>query len=308
MDKIKTIIIGTSEFAVPILEAALAHPMLEVAAIVTQPDRPAGREQTLKPSAVKQFLLDKKSEITIIQPEKIKDISGELLDEYEPELIIVASYGQIIPNNILEYPKYKCLNFHGSLLPKLRGAVPVNMAILLGFEKTGVTLQIMAEKMDVGDIISTREYILKPDETAESLMAELSMLSVEILNQDLEKWILGQIQPSAQDESEATYCYRGDISKDKAEIKFETDIDLAERMIRAFYPWPVVWFELPGKGRVKIFKAKKSDIQSQATGLQLTKSDKKLLLNLQNGTLELLELQLEGKKRDSVINYYFLVN
>lgn len=307
MKKVNTIFMGTSDFAVPILEAALDDPFLNVLAVVTQPDRPVGRHQDLTPPAVKQFLINRNLSIDIIQPEKIREISEELITKYNPELILVASYGQIIPNNLLDYPKYKALNFHGSLLPKLRGATPVNMAILQGFEKTGVTLQVMAEKMDVGDIISTREYILKNEETAESLMQELSKLSVDILKNDLKNWIDGKIQPIKQDDSEATYCSKDDISKESAEIKFETDVDLAERMVRAFYPWPVAWFNLPEKGRVKIFKAIKSPNQSTGN-FELTRDRDKLFLNLKDGTLEILQLQLEGKKGDFAKNYLYLAN
>lgn len=308
MNKVKTIFIGTSDFAVKILEGALAHPLLEIVAVVTQPDRPVGRHQELTPPAVKQFLLDSNFQIPVLQPEKIRDGAEEILNKYQPELILVASYGQIIPNNILNYPKYKCLNFHGSILPKLRGATPVNMAILQGFDTTGVTLQVMAEKMDVGDIIATREYNLKNEDNAESLMSELADLSVEILNSDLPKWINREIQAQPQNESEATYSSRYSISKENAEIKFETDVALAERMIRAFYPWPVAWINLPGKGRIKIFKAKLSDKTPESSILKITKEDNKLLLNLNNGVLELHEIQLEGKKRDSANNYLFLVN
>lgn len=311
MKKIKTIFIGTSEFAIPILKKISELDYIDLNLIVTQPDKPFGRKQKLKAPALKTWANENLHTINILQPEKIKKISQEILNTYEPELIIVASYGQIIPNNMLEYPKFKCLNIHGSVLPKLRGAVPIQRAILDGMSSTGVTLQKMVQKMDKGDIISIREIDIEQKDTTESLFRKLEKLSVQMLNDDLIKWVNGEIAPIPQDELEVTYCGRDDISKQNAEVQFNTDIDLVERMVRAFYPWPVAWFMIPeGKYQGKRIKIFKSKIHSQKINPEfgLEKVDGKLVLNLKNGCLEILELQLEGKKRRGGEEYFYLVD
>jgi methionyl-tRNA formyltransferase len=328
MNKIKTIFIGSGEFAVPILKKLLEIDFIDLKAVITQPDKPVGRKQELEPTEVGKYaqlritndeLREFPSEVEgspdavqsalwdILKPTKIRQVADELLAKYEPELIIVASYGQIIPNNLLDFPKYKCLNIHGSLLPKLRGAVPVQMAILQGFERTGVTLQIMAEKMDVGDIITNYELQITSVDTSESLMGKLANLAAENIEMDLKRWIEGEIEPIKQDDNEATYCYKDDISKEKAEITFETDINLAERMIKAFYPWPIAWVKYNGKV-LKIYNATHAQLQITNDELRIFKEGKKLYLGLKNGCLELLEVQLEGKQRRLSVDYLFLAN
>ncbi len=308
MNKVRTIFIGSGEFAITQFKELLKLDYINLVAVITQPDRPIGRKQELAPTPLKDYILKNSIKIALEQPEKIRLVSQDLLSKYQPELIIVAAYGQIIPQDMLEYPKHKCLNLHGSILPKLRGAVPVNMTILEGFTETGVTLQRMEMEMDKGPIVSVKKYKLKKDETAESLMSELSELSGEIIKEDLIKWIRGEILEVEQNESEATYCYKEDISKEKAEIKFDTPVEVAERMVRAFYPWPVAWVSLESK-MFKIYKA--SDIRRQVSEidkLALKVMDKKLYLVLKDGLLGLEEVQLEGKKRDLAKNYLYLVH
>ncbi|MCA9381107.1 methionyl-tRNA formyltransferase [Candidatus Dojkabacteria bacterium] len=322
--KIKTIFIGTSEFAVPILNACLNHELLDLKAVITQPDRPVGRKQDMQAPPVKSELQitnyparisshsNAGGELQIEQPESIKEVADEILEKYKPELIIVASYGQIIPKSILNYPKYGCLNFHGSLLPKLRGAVPIQMSILNGLEKTGVTLQKMVFKMDEGPIISTREIALTGTETYESLTKTLAELSVEILNEDLRDWIDGTIEAKEQNEQEATYCYIKDTAKDKAEITADTSVEIAERMVRAFYPWPVAWITIKsGKNegkRLKIFKSRISDLKSEENALTVSMDDNNLVLKLKDGCLIMEEVQLEGKDKRSGEDYLWLVD
>ncbi|MCA9386520.1 methionyl-tRNA formyltransferase [Candidatus Dojkabacteria bacterium] len=312
--KISTIFIGTSEFAVPILNACLNNQLLDVKTVLTQPDRPVGRKQVPEAPKVKQYLIENDSKVEIEQPEKIKDVADKILEKYKPDLIIVASYGQIIPKSILNYPKYGCLNFHGSLLPILRGAVPIQMSILQGFEKTGVTMQKMVFKMDEGPIISTREIKLDGSETYETLTRTLSELSVEILNEDLEGWVNRNIEAEEQDDSKATYCYIKDTAKDKAEITSETTVEQAERMIRAFYPWPIAWLTIPnGKNkdkRLKIYNSKirnsKYEIRNNEK-IKITNEEDQLVLNLKDGLLILEEVQLEGKEKRSGEDYLWLV-
>jgi len=320
MNKIKTIFIGTSEFAVPILEKLVEIDFIDVVCVITQPDRPVGRKQKMQSSPVKLKVKSYKLKVGLEQPESIRKVADELLEKYKPELIIVASYGQIIPKKILNYPKYGALNVHGSLLPDLRGAVPIQMAVLNGYEQTGVTLQKMVFKMDAGGIITNYELRIKNEDTYESLSERLSRLAAENLEGDLKKWISGEIEALPQDETLATYCYITDTKKEKAEIKENTGVELAERMTRAFYPWPVAWFKVKsgkyeGK-RVKVFNAivrksaaidsnQKAEIREQKAG-QLLADSGKLYLYLKDGMLELKEIQLEGKDKRKGSEYLWL--
>ncbi len=313
MNKVNTIFIGTGEFAIPILQKLLSLESIKLDAVVTQPDKPAGRKQELTAGPIKNYLNKNNTlGIDIIQPEKIRLVSQEILDKYKPELIIVAAYGQIIPKDILEYPKYKCLNIHGSLLPELRGAVPVPMAILQNLKETGVTIQRMVFEMDEGPIIASAKYQIQDDETTESLMKALSEIGADLLQETLDSWIDGRLSEVPQDSTRATYCYKDDISKSKAKITFSTEIDLAERMVRAFFPWPIAWLKMSDGKMLKIFKSKKVLHQENPIVLQnqeaikVIKDGKRLILSLDNGALELLEVQLEGKKRDSAKNYLYL--
>lgn len=303
--RIKTIFIGSGEFAVPILNKLLQSDLIEITCVISQPDKPVGRKQILTPTPVSEFLQKNSIKINLETPAKIRLEAENLLNKYQPELIIVASYGQIIPENILNYPKYKALNIHGSLLPELRGAVPVQMSILNGVNKTGVTIQRMVYQMDAGPIVALREVELTNKETSDLLMDQLGSLGAELLIETLPKWIEGKIEEVPQNEMDATYCYKDDIAKHKAEITFETDINLAERMVRAFYPWPIAWVKYNNKF-IKIYSAVIGTTITGLNNLKFIKKDKKLYLGLKNGSLEILELQEEGKKRGDFKNYFYL--
>lgn len=305
--KVKTLLIGSGDFAIPIFKAALEADFLEVVGIVTQPDKPFGRTQELKGSAVFEALKEA-TQITWFKPTRFRNEYEDMLAKTNPDLVLVASYGQILPKEFIEYPRHKALNFHGSILPQLRGAVPVPMAILQGLTETGVTLQVMSEGMDEGDVVSIAICDLNGTETTQSLMQNLAELGVGMLQNELPKYLSSELHPTPQDHSKATYCYKTDIEKEKAEITFETDITLAERMIRAFYPWPIAYVMIEGK-MLKIYKAKiHSKNVNSSNNLQIRRDGKSLLLELSSGTLELLEVQLEGKKRDNAKNYLFLAN
>lgn len=321
MQKVKTIFIGTAEFGILSLEALSNLEFIDLVAVVTQPDKPAGRKQEPKASPVKQWytknvfnssLEEGLRRVTLPkleQPESIKKSAQMLMDTYKPELIVVAAYGQIIPTSILDYPKYNCLNLHGSLLPKLRGAVPVHMAILQGLDFTGVTLQKMVKKMDAGPIIQSKDIRLIGKETTQSLMSKLAKLASDIIVEDLEKWVNGGLEEIKQNEEDATYCYMSDISKEKAEITFDTPIIQAERMVRAFNPWPVAWFVNNKGKRVKVFKAVMNTqlpVENDKELFSIFKKEKRLFLHLIDGDLELLELQVEGKQKGFASDYLYL--
>jgi len=312
MKRARTLFIGTSEFAVPILKELSETDFVDLTGIVTQPDKAVGRHHSImQVSPVKKWVIENAVGVEISQPEKLKNAQQKILQKIDPELIIVASYGQMIPKDMIEFPKYKCLNVHVSLLPDLRGAVPMPMAILKGYKQTGVSIPIMTEKLDEGDIIAQAKVGISENETTESLTAKASKVGADLLVRILPDWISGKIEPTAQDDLKATYCYTGDIAKDKAEITYETDVVTAERMIRAFNPWPVAWAYIDHKGaqkRLKIFKAKilAADQKSESKNLQIRRDGKRLFLDLENGSLELLEIQLEGKERSNAKDYLFL--
>jgi len=307
MQKIKTMFIGSGEFAVPILDSLIKNELTDIVCVVTQPDKPVGRKQILTPTPVGKFLQKNTIKLNLETPAKIRLEAENLQNKYQPELIIVASYGQIIPESILNYPKYKALNIHGSLLPELRGAVPVQMAILNGLKVTGVTIQRMVYEMDAGPLVGMQEVQLDGTETTDILMDKLASVGSNLLTKVLPQWIDGGIQEVVQNEQNATYCYKDDISKHKAEIDYDTDVLVAERMIRAFNPWPVAWVNYQGK-LLKIFSAIPTELKEQSEQLKFIKKNKKLYLVLKNGCLEVLELQQEGKNRDSYINYLFLAS
>lgn len=307
---IRTLFLGTGEFAVPILDSLMQNASVDLVGVVTQPDKPVGRAQELAPGAVGAALtesLKPKSEgLKIFKPEKLRLEAPKILEDTQPELVIVAAYGQMIPDIMLDYPKYRALNLHGSLLPQLRGAVPVQAAIVQGLEYTGVTIQRMVKELDAGPTIAQVKTAIEPQETAGELMLRLAGLGAKLLADVLPQWIAGELQEQVQIESLSTYCYQQDISKDKAQLMFHTPAALAARMIRAFNPWPVAWVALADGKRLKIFSAKLYSEECCFTTGMITRRGKLLCLQLRDGLLELGEIQLEGKQRRAAHDYLFL--
>jgi methionyl-tRNA formyltransferase len=302
----KTLFIGSGIFAVDILKGLLSSSGIEIVGIITQPDKPAGRKKILShcPVADYAFMQANSSKLQIFQPEQLKSRAEEIIEKTKPELVIVADYGQIVPDSIINYPKYKCLNVHGSLLPDLRGAVPIPMAILKGYTETGVSIPIMTSKLDDGAIIAFQKEQIKPDDTTESLKARLAIIGSVLLVKTIPAWVAENIKLIPQDESKATYVWQKDISKDKAQITPSTLIDLADRMIRGFYPWPIAWCKVIDNRQkefiVKIIRAKKIDTTledfKEISVNTFVKHHKKLYLSLSDGILEILLLQVEAKK------------
>lgn len=309
--KIKTLFLGTSDFALEIIRSILASNYLDLVAVVTQPDRPFGRKKVITPPPVKSLISLEAKDIKIFQPEKIKLDYKSILDEVKPEIIIVAAYGQILPEEFLNYPVYGSFNFHGSILPDLRGAIPIQAALLKGYKKTGVTLQKMVKEMDAGDIVAIRETAIKQDDDYITLEKKLSDLSAEIINSELKDYINGKIVVIKQEEAEATYCYIKDITFESAEIKFSDDKYTAINKIKAYSKSPVAWVRLENGKILKIFKAKinSNDPIEKITGLKLLKDrQKNILLCLRDGQIELLDMQLEGKTRGKPNDYAYLTN
>jgi methionyl-tRNA formyltransferase len=309
MNKVRTIFFGSGEFAVPILEGLLSMESVDVVAVVTQMDKPAGRNQELKPVPVKDKIDKKYPELKVYTPVKYRLEQKEILEIEKPDLIIVADYGQILPEFTINYPRYKCLNVHGSILPDLRGAVPIPVAILKGYEKTGVSIPIMTTGLDDGPVLAMTEVDIDKSDTTESLKTKLAQSGAELLERTLPQWLHGKLVPLEQNEEKATIADKTLIEKSKAQITKDTSAETADRMVRAFYPWPVAWCEIELNGKVqrlKIFETKISEVTIHNDTGKISRDGKQLLLNLENGTLELLDLQLEGKKRGMSNEYLFL--
>ena len=294
---IRTIFYGTSTFGIPAAEWLLKNTNL--VAVITTPDKPVGREQEFLGSSVKQWARDNK-DLNILQPEGLKDEGlNDVLADLSPDLALVADYGKIIPGTVLDIPKYKTLNLHVSLLPKYRGASPMQTAILNGEKVSGVTLFVLEPKLDTGPIIAQKEIVLEPEENFETLHKKSASLSAELLNEYLEPYVGGEIKPKPQDHSQATYTKI--FSKEDGRIDWQKSAEQIERMIRALNPWPGTWSNLVGllpgdkTKLVKIFQANLSD-KELSPGETFTQNDK-LFVGTGDGALEVHELQIEGGKR-----------
>jgi methionyl-tRNA formyltransferase len=276
--KLKIIFMGTPDFAIPILEAITHCSLFTVCCVITTPDKPVGRQQKITPPPVKKLAL--KYKIPVLQPEKISQARDQITD-YQPDLIVVAAYGQILPKEILNIPKYGCINVHASLLPKYRGSSPIQFAILNDEKTTGVTIMIMDEKMDHGPILAQEKIAIQPNETAQTLHDKLARLGADLLIKTIPQYIQGEIKPQPQDESKATYTKI--LTRQDGQIDWQKSAQEIERQIRALTPWPGTWTIFNGK-RLKILKAKvvnKKDEMAIQTG---------------KGYLLLEMVQPEGKK------------
>ncbi len=289
---------GTPDFAVNSLEAIndAGH---EITLVVTQPDKPKGRSGALQMSDVKQCAL--KLGIPVFQPEKIKDPAAfDKLKEYECELIVVAAFGQIIPEEILKFPKYGCINVHASLLPRLRGASPIQTAILEGDAETGVTIQQMGVGLDTGDILSQSRIPIDKDDTGGSLFDKLADLGAELVVKTIEDIGEGRIRPCPQDEDKASYAKK--IDKSMGRIDWNMDACEIERLIRALDPWPSAFSSLEGR-MGKIWKAQTVPGTDAAPGRVTDVRKDGISVACGSGSLIIKEIQLEGKKRMPVHDF-----
>lgn len=241
---------GTADFAIPPLKILIEN-NFNILLIITQIDQPKGRGMKLQPPPVKEFAI--KNNLNYIQPENLKEPSFlEKIKQLQPELIIVSAYGKILPSELLNLPKYGCINIHASLLPKYRGAAPIQAAILNGDSSTGISIMKMNEKMDEGDIIMQEEIKLTGKETAPILSNQLSELGAILLLKAIELISKNKVQYLPQDHSKATYARK--IKKEDGKIDWNYTAHYIERMIRAYQPWPSAYCYYKGKV-LKIFDA-----------------------------------------------------
>jgi methionyl-tRNA formyltransferase len=283
---------GTPRFAVPSLHALLEHGH-EIACVFTQPDRPAGRGQALRASAVKELALSR--QIAIEQPEKLRDPAVlERVRALGVDAIVVAAYGKILPKALLDLPPRGAINVHGSLLPKYRGAAPIQRAILAGDSQTGITIMQMNEKMDAGDILLQAEMPIRADDTAQSLGERLAVLGAELLADALERVARGKLVPRRQDESQVSFAPL--VKKEEGAIDWRHPAEDIERMVRAFTPWPSAYTTL----HEKLLKIHRASVITQAAaappGTVVRAARTEIDVAAGAGLLRLHELQLEGKR------------
>jgi methionyl-tRNA formyltransferase len=234
------IFFGTPEFVIPVIEKI--RQQHEVVAIVTTPDQKVGRKQLITPSPVNVY--GQEHTIPVMTPQQLNNETIEQLHTYNPDLIVVASYGKIIPKAVLEIPTFGAINIHPSLLPKFRGASPIPATILHGDAVGGVSIIKMDEELDHGPIIIKKEYNLSPTDTTETLLPILFIEGADALLEILDDYIKGNIKPTPQHDDEATFC--GRFTKEDAYIDLENlpDKEIIDRMIRAYTPWPIVWTKI----------------------------------------------------------------
>ena len=289
----RVIFMGTPDFAVGTLEEIIkaGH---EVVLAVTQPDKPKGRGNAMQFPPVKECAIA--HEIPVFQPKKIREEENvEYLRKFQPDIIVVAAFGQILPKSILDMPKFGCINVHASLLPKYRGAAPIQWAILNGDEVTGVTIMRMDVGLDTGDMISKREVVIPDDETGGSLFDKLADIGAKLCVETMEQIEAGTVTYTPQNHEEATHVSM--ISKELGLIDWNKSAVEIERLIRGLNPWPSAFTKLDGK-TFKIWKAKVLPKNTECSaGCIVSVTKNSLEIQTGEGVLSLLEVQLEGKKR-----------
>ena len=288
----RIIYMGTPEFAVNALES-LVKAGHDVVACYTQPDKPKGRGKSLQPTPVKARALE--LGIPVYQPIKIREAENvEKIESYAPDAIVVAAFGQILPESILNIPKYGCINIHASLLPKYRGAAPIERAIIDGEKNTGITTMYMAKGLDTGDIIEQTIVPIADADTGETLTDKLALAGAELIISTLKKLEDGTAQRRTQNDEES--CYASMLSKDMGNIDFSMPAENIERLVRGLQPWPCAFTKINGKS-VQIYEAKVTDAPDGAEPGQITGVTKKsFAIVCGEGALQIKRLQPEGKK------------
>lgn len=294
---LRVVFAGTPSFALPSLKALIDHPEIEVAGVYTQPDRPAGRGQKLTQPPVKRLALAHGLEV--IQPERLKE-EGALdpLKKWRPDLLVVAAYGLILPRDMLEIPRFGAINVHASLLPRWRGAAPIQRAILAGDRETGITIFRIVEALDAGPMLLQKKSEIRPGETAGELHDRLARLGAEALIETLERW--HELKPRPQDDRLVTYAHK--IDKQEAELDWQRSAEELERQIRAFNPWPGAYTFWEGKP-LKIWRAEVVLPECEAPPGAVFRRDRVLEVATGKGLLRLLELQLPGGKKISARDF-----
>lgn len=287
----KIVFMGTPDYAVKTLEKLIkaGH---SVEAVFAQPDKPVGRKHILTPPPVK--VCAEKNNIPVFQPDSLKgDEAKEILEKIAPDVIVVVAYGKLLPEYILNIPKFGCVNGHASLLPKYRGASPIQWSIVCGEKQTGVTTMFMDKGMDTGDILETVTVDIGAEETAEELFERLSEISADLMVSTLEKLEKGEITPKSQDESKASYAPI--IKKEMAFLDFKRNAVELHNAIRGYYSWPCAYFFIDGK-RIKVISARVGSKTNEKPATVIANDDELIIACGENTSLKLVTIQPEGSK------------
>ena len=289
----RVVFIGTGAIGVPTLQALLNSSDHHLVGVVTGQDKPIGRDQRIEPMPIKKALAG--TNLSILQPARIKDREAiEQIDALRPHTIVVMAYGQILPRDILEIPAVACLNLHASLLPRWRGAAPIQAAIGAGDRETGITVMFMDEGLDTGDILLQRKIDILPNDTGGTLHDRLAQIAPEALLEALHLLASGEAPRMPQDKSCATYAPK--LKREDGRIDWSDPAEVIERKIRAYNPWPGAFMNLDRRN-LKIFSALLVDLSGKAG--EILKSKNNIVIAAGKGALSLGEVQLEGKRRMS---------
>jgi methionyl-tRNA formyltransferase len=290
---------GTPDFSVPILKA-LTETEHEIVLTVSQPDRPKGRKRIITPPPVK--VEAEKHGIPVLQPEKLKENFGEILS-YQPDIIITAAYGQILPKELLEAPEYGCINVHASILPELRGGAPIHYAILEGKKETGITIMYMVEQLDAGDILTQKTIPIENNDHVGSLHDKLSEAGAELLSDTLPDLFANRVEPLSQDDEKATFARN--IKREEEKIDWTKNHWEVYNHIRGMHPWPVAYTTYDKKN-MKIWWAEMDDLTYTGTPGEIVKivdNQSFIVICGNKKGLRITEIQPAGKKRMTVEDY-----
>jgi len=297
----RIVFIGTGEIGVPTLRA-LQRSEHELGRVVTQPDKPVGREQKITAPPIKKALIaggPNAGPAQTLQPARIKD--REAIDQIRalaPDVIVVMAYGQILPRAVLEIPKVACLNLHASLLPRWRGAAPIQAAIAAGDREAGMTVMYMDEGLDTGDILLQRKIDISPSETGATLHDRLAQIAPEALLESLRLLAAGNAPRIPQDQALATYAPK--LNREAGRLNWNESVEAIERKIRAYNPWPGAFTEFSGRN-LKIFAASIVDLRGKPG--EILRKDRELVVATSDRALSLTDVQLEGKRRMSAAEF-----
>lgn len=295
----RILFMGTPDFAESCLRALVENGQ-NVVGVISQPDKQKGRGMKVQYCDVKRYALEK--ELSVYQPETLKDEAiKELLEELSPDIIIVVAYGKILPEYVLEFPKYGCINVHGSLLPEYRGASPIQRAVIDGKKVTGVTTMYMDKGLDTGDMLLTREYEIGENTNTGEAFDDLAKIGAELLLETLDGLEKGTITPRKQDDSKATYAEK--IFKDECAISFDDNADIVHNKIRGLYPFPGAFCYHNGK-MLKLCQARiyKDNVPEANPGEVIALSKDGILVKCREGAVLLTKVKPEGKGEMNAID------
>jgi methionyl-tRNA formyltransferase len=299
MKPLRLVFFGTAELACPSLEALAAAPPYDVVTVITQPDRPGGRALRLQPSPVKSLALTRR--IPVLQPPRAREPGFlDALRELRPELVVVAAYGQILPKSLLDLPRHGCVNVHASLLPRHRGAAPIQWAILNDDAETGVTIMKIDEGLDTGDMLAQQATPIEPTDNAQTLHDRLARMGAALLLPTLTDWVEGRITPRKQPESGASYARK--IAKGDGRIDWSAPARGLWNRVRAFTPWPGAYTFVPAVPKPLLLKIWRADIveaPAAPPGLIAEANAAGVLVACGEQGLRILSLQLEGGRRQA---------